>query len=240
MDAARDIDPSADDKTRFVVCSHSCDLGKLQGNTLLIVRGEANCPHNGQLVGGASITRLQLISKSASIVHYSIETLQFVDASLLDRFDPWRDESHLPQECDALRLWLSQRFDRLELPDAVVEAFDGAGLRDVLIRATKTRTKSIVDIRTKLDEAGRIPSIAFLIVYDAGTPDGSDQASQIAVALNSRAKLKESYLDGKLIFEGAYPIADTAILFSQYRMTKPYRTEYLSLRSNPPAERPTK
>lgn len=236
--ATREIDPSADADTRFIVCSHSCDIVRMEGPRLLLARGKAGREHNGTLINAQSIRCLQLTTASGSIVHYEIDSLAFYDAALLDRHEPWSEEGHTDDDVRSLRLWLSQRFDRLELPDEVVAAMSAAGLQAKLIDATKNRSKAIRDIRIFYNDNFTPPHITFLVIYDSGNANGEAQAKHIAAALDHRAEQKADKLDGRLIYNNALAIADTAITFAQVLQTHRFRVEYLSLREDPPSEAP--
>ena len=123
MDAARVIDASIDDKSRLIVCSHSCDLQRMEGRLLAIATGRCVEDANGSLRRGMSIQTLQMKSRSGVLVNYDVETLQFVDVSILDAHQPWHEEAHDDQDRRALALWLGQRFDRLALPNSVVQPY---------------------------------------------------------------------------------------------------------------------
>lgn len=238
--AARAIDPSADEHTRYIVCSHSCDMVRMQGPQLLLARGTAAREHDGALLNAQSIQRLQLTADSGSIVHYEIDSLAFYDSAILDQHEPWAEEGHTEDDMRSLRLWLSQRFDRLELPNEVVDAIEDAGLRAKLIDATKSRSKAIQDIRVFYNDKFDPPHITFLVIYDSGAADGQMQAEQIVSALNARAERKAAQLDGRLVYNNGYAIADTAITYAQVRQTHRFRIEYLSLRERPPSDPPRK
>lgn len=204
----------------------------------MLARGTAGREHNGTLLNGQSIHYLQLTSTSGSIVHYEIDSLAFYDVAILDSHEPWHEEGHTEDDVRSLRLWLSQRYDRLELPDDVVNAMEDAGLREKLVNATKNRSKSIQDIRVFYDGKQTPPHITFLVIYDSGAADGKAQADQIVTALNNRAELKSDVLDGRLIYNKALAIADTAITYANVLQTHRFRIEYLSLRENPPSDPP--
>lgn len=210
----------------------------MEGPRLLLARGIAGREHNGTLLKGQSIHYLQLTSASGSIVHYEIDSLAFYDVAILDAHEPWREEGHTEDDVRSLRLWLSQRYDRLELPDDVVNAMEDAGLREKLIDATKNRSKSIQDIRVFYDDKQTPPHIAFLVIFDSGAADGKSQADQIVTALNKRAELKADKLDGRLVYNKALAVGDTAITYARVLQTHRFRIEYLSLRENPPSAPP--
>jgi len=238
--ATREIDPLAGEHTRFIVCSHSCDIDRMEGSRLLLARGAAGSEHNGTLLKGQSIHYLQLTSASGSIVHYEIDSLSFHDIAILDVHEPWHDEGHDEDDLRSLRLWLSQRYDRLELPDDVVNAMTDAGLQDKLIDATKKRSKSVQDIRVFYNDKQTPPHITFLVIYDSSVADAKKQAEQIVTALNKRAELKADEFDGRLIYNNATAVGDTAFSYAQFLQTHRFRIEYLSLRANPPAAPPAK
>lgn len=210
----------------------------MEGPQLLLARGKAGREHNGTLVNAQSIRYLQLTAASGSIVHYEIDSLAFYNAALLDSHEPWNEEGHADDDVRSLRLWLSQRFDRLELPDEVVAAMNDAGLQAKLIDATKNRSKAIRDIRVFYSDNLTPPHIAFLVIYDGGNADGEAQAKHIAAALDRRAEQKADKLDGRLVYNNALAIADTAITYARVLQTHRFRVEYLSLREDPPSETP--
>lgn len=238
--AAREIDPAAGEHTRFIVCSHSCDIGRMDGSRLLLARGTAGREHNGTLLKGQSIHYLQLTTSSGSIVHYEIDSLSFHDVAILDAHEPWYEEGYDDDDLRSLRLWLSQRYDRLELPDDVVNAMTDAGLQDKLIDATKKRSKYVQDVRVFYNDKQTPPHITFLVIYDSSVADAKKQAEQIVTALNNRAELKADKFDGRLIYNNALAVGDTAFSYAQFLQTHRFRVEYLSLRAKPATAPPAK
>lgn len=211
----------------------------MQGERLFLVLGQCVQEPNGNFIGAKSIQTLQLHTKSGKIVHYRIESLQRVDAGILDRHNPWNDEAHSTADRIVLGAWLAQRFDRLALPEEVVDAINKSGIRSVIEDQLKG-AESILDVRIVLDEAELPPTIAFLLVYDTGIPRAEETAKHICAAIINRANREQKQLDGRVVFEGAAPVADTALRYAQFRMTRPWRVEHISLRADPLGQRPVR
>lgn len=238
--AAIEIDSSIDADHRMVVCSHSCDLVRMEGPVLAVAHGVCVQQPDGSLVNGKAIKTLQLQSNSGQIVNYDIESMAFVEASILSRHQPWSEQGHSEEGKRALSLWLSQRFDRLALPDDVVDALRDSGVESKLINKLKGVESEILDVRVLLDTSQSPPSISFLVLYNAGVLGAKEKAKAVANAITGRAASHQSKLDGRLVVSSATEVADTALRYSQFRMTRPYRVEHLSLRPNPPLARPPK
>ncbi len=211
----------------------------MHGARLFLARGECVLTPDGNYVGAKSIQTLQLHTASRNIVHYRIESLQRVDAGILDRHSPWNGEAHSTTDRIVLGAWLAQRFDRLALPDEVVDAIDQSGIRDV-IEDRLRRAECILDVRTLLDEKDLPPTIAFLLVYDSGIQHAEENARNICEAIIARANKKQTQLDGRVVFEGAKPVADTALRYALFRKTRPWRVEHISLRADPIGQRPVR
>lgn len=233
----REFDAAADDSVRYVVCSHSCDIAALAGPLLFVARGSI-AEHDGNRTGAKSIDFLQVRSLSGRIVHYSIERLRLIDASILDRHAPWADEGYSDDDLNSLSVWLGQRFRRLALSDDVANALKTSGIEEALHEKLKRAASEILDVRVRLDETANPPSIAFLILFDSGSADGEKSATRIAEVIMRRAERRANDLDGKLTVETAVAIADTALTYAQLRQTHRYRFEHVSLRTAPPATLP--
>ncbi len=237
MAAALEIDSESDGTSRWLVCSHSCDLQEMQGQLLAIVRGYKAEP-NGSMVGGKSVRYLQLESVSGDFIQFDVETLRFVDVEILDRHRPWQEEAHPSAVPMVLARWLAQKFDRLELPDEIVIALRSSGVEEALLKALKGAVHEILDVRVFVYEPEQPPSITFLLIYDAGCAGAQMAAQRVADAILARALLRAKDLEGKLVISGANAVSDTALTYAQWRKTRPFRAEYLSLRDHPPTHVP--
>lgn len=211
----------------------------MQGERLFVVRGKCALESEGNFIGAKSIYTLELRTASGQIIHYDIESLQRIDAGILDRHIPWSEESHGADDRVVLGAWLAQRFDRLALPDEVVNAINESGIRRVIEDKLK-RAVGILDVRIVLDELDEPPTVAFLLVYDSGIQGADETAKSICEAISQCAGKKQSTLDGRIIFESATPVADSALRYALFRMTRPWRVEHLSLRTTPLGQRPVR
>ncbi|MEO6969032.1 MAG: hypothetical protein ABI132_11360 [Rhodanobacteraceae bacterium] len=186
-------------------------------------------------MGGKSVRYLQLTTTQGATIEYDIETLRLVDASVLDRFDPWDNERHRDGAETIVGSWMAQRFDRLALPDVIVVALDRSGVQAALLRALERTVHEIADVRVLVKESSDAPLLNFLIVFN----DGAREAAQaVASAIVTRAELRAADLDGAVIIEGAHAVSADALTYAQWAQTRPFRAEYLSLRAEPPAELP--
>jgi hypothetical protein len=237
--AAWEIDKECAEADRFIVCSHSCDLQRMQGERLFIARGRCVQISDGNFVGAKSINTLQLHTASGEIVHYGIESLQRVDVGILDRHAPWSDEAHSATDRVVLGAWLAQRFDRLALPDEVVNALEASGIRRVIEEKLK-RAVGVLDVRIVLDENVVPPTTAFLLVYDSGIQGAEEAAKGTCEAIRKCAAKEHQALDGRVVFESATSVADSALRYALFRMTRPWRVEHISLRTTPPGQRPVR
>jgi hypothetical protein len=239
LEAMREFDSNSTETDRIIVCSHSCDLQRMQGEKLFVVRGKRALESEGSFIGAKSIYTLELRTASGKFIHYDIESLQRIDAGILDRHVPWSEESHDADDRVALGAWLGQRFDRLALPDQVINAINESGIRRVIEDKLK-RAEGILDVRIFLDEHGEPPTIAFLLVYDSGISNAEETAKSICESITGCASKNQSKLEGSIVFESAKPISDSALRYTQFRITRPWRVEHLSLRTTPPGQRPVK
>lgn len=218
----------------LMVCSHSCDLQRMEGNLLAIVAG-TNAERDGGKAGGKSIRYLQLQTSRGEFIEYDIESLEFVDASILDRFTPIEDSQHVG-DCDVIvGRWIAQRFDRLALPDSVVGALIDSGVQQALLKALERHVSKIDDVRVLLKEDGEVPSINFIVVY---SDDAKQVAEEVTNAIKARAERRAADLDGRLIIEGAHAVSANSLTYAQWRDTRPFRADYLSLRAVPALEPP--
>jgi len=175
-------------------------------------------------------------------VNYDIDTLRSVEISILDAHQPWIEEAHTDEDREALALWLGQRFDRLALPDPVVQTMRDSGVEDALTNALKQNTRanarSILDVRVHLDENVQPPALAFLIIYDAGERNAREAAESVVEAVKKRVEAKAEVLADRLTVEGVVSVSDVGLTYAQFRKTKRWRIEHLSLRADPPGDRP--
>jgi len=222
-------------KERLLIISHSCDLQRMTGPRLAIVSGQLGDHAQGKR-GAKSIRWLQLSTHSSQFVDYDIDTFCFVDASVLSSYAPWETEHHRDQAL-VIGRWIGQKYDRLALPDSVVEALDDSGVSETLEKALKRSSDGILDVRIYLDEKVNPPVLTFLVIHDA---TGQAEAADVCASVERRATARPRDLDGRVVVAGASPISEDVLKYAQWRKTQPWRVEYLSLRETPPAEPPTR
>jgi hypothetical protein len=217
---------------RVMVVSHSCDLQRMIGPQLAIVSGRPGEANPG-IRGGKSIRWLQLSTPSNESIDYDIDTFSFVDASLLDTFIPWEEKHHRGLAMVVGR-WIGQKYDRLALPDSVVIALDNSGVNSALEKALKRSHDGILDVRVYLDERTSPPVLTFLVIHDA---DGRNVATEVCASITARALSKANVLDGHVTLASSHPISEDVLTYAQWRKTRPWRVEYISLRNTPPTSR---
>ncbi len=220
---------------RLLVVSHSCDLQRMVGSRLAIVMGHLGTPDTGKL-GTKSIRWLQLPTSSNELVNYDIDTFHFVEASVLDSCVPWEAKHHR-EHATVIGRWIGQKYDRLALPDSVVNALRDSGVGDALEKALKRSSGGILDVRVYFDDKATPAVLTFLVIHDA---TGRAAAQDVCASVEKRVTIKDSDLEGRVVIAGAHPISEEELKYAQWRKTQPWRVEYLSLRETPPSEPPAR
>ena len=206
----------------------------MTGHRLAVVTGRPGDDNQG-LRGGKAIRFLQVPTPSGQSIDYDIDTFRFVDASLLDNHSPSLAEHHRDHAVSIGR-WIGQKYDRLALPDQVSKALNDSGIREALEKALKHSPDGILAVRVHLDETATIPVLTFLVIHDA---TGLDAATGVCSRIDTRATHKANVLDGRVTVASSHPISEDALKYGQWRKTRPWRVEYLSLSETPPAATPT-
>lgn len=207
----------------------------MSGSQLAVVLGRLAEADPGRR-GGKSIRWLQLPTPSNESIDYDIDTFRLVDACLLDNHVPW-EAGHHRDHAVVIGRWIGQKYDRLALPDPVVDALKDSGVSETLEKALKRSSEGILDVRVHLDERTSPPVLTFLVIHEA---TGRDAATAVCTSIRDRATSKAKSLDGQLALAGAHPISEEELTYAQWRKTRPWRVEYLSLRETPPSNPPAR
>lgn len=157
-----------------------------------------------------------------------------MNASLLEAFQPWEAQHHRDHVA-AIGRWIGQKFDRLALPDSVVEALNDSGVREALENALKRNSTGILDVRVLLDEKGAQPVVNFLLICDA---TGRVVAEDICKKVENRANAAAQKLDGRVTIGKPRAIGEDALTYAQWRKTHAWRIDYMSLRTTPSSNVP--
>lgn len=233
-----------------IVISHDCDIAAAidREPVVEVIVGRFIEAVQGGFANAKQARRLHLYALQADGGKRSVEIFATakdnVSKNLLADFGPSTDFHLSISEVGVLRRWLAARYRRHAFPDAFEDRFNK--VKDRFLKALKGSSNHIRAVLFDLDEeqvvdAANLDDPYVLDIYLLYTSEPNSHES-LRVANATKALLLDAFRK-TYASQGVWKsielrlcdvISDQALTYAQYLMFKEWRTEEMSLSSDPP------
>jgi hypothetical protein len=254
LDALSQSDPPlAQGRDVAIVISHDCDVAAKPATepVVEVIGGKLLHKHevDGSLTHAKDPRRLHLpvtTSETSSVLfaEFNAKEKETIPKSQLADYTPCSKFSITPQELGILRRWLAARYRRHAFSDAFETRFDKVEgkLREILKKSTSHLRAVLFDLDEEQQPDELNADIVYILDIYLVYTSQSDPVDSLRVAKEAKTKIERAfakqYKDGgrwtDIELRSCEVISDSALTYFQYLQLAEWRSESMSLKSDPP------